>query len=47
MNSYQFRLFSGDIMGSEYDSAYIKKIVCWLEEQENRVQKGINLWSNK
>jgi len=32
-------------MSAEYDSAYIKKIVSWLEEQEERMKKGIKLVS--
>ena len=29
-----------------YDSVYIKKIVGWLEEQEKRMKKGVNLYSS-
>ncbi len=29
----------------KYDSAYIKKIVGWLDEQEREMQKGMNLCS--
>jgi hypothetical protein len=32
-------------MVKEYDSEYIRKIVGWLEEQEARMQKGVNLYS--
>jgi hypothetical protein len=32
-------------MDKEYDSAYIRKIVGWLEEQERKMQQGINLCS--
>ena len=30
----------------KYDSAYLQKIVGWLEEQEKRMKKGVNLCSS-
>ncbi len=35
-----------DMSEEKYDSEYIKKIVGWLDEQETKMKKGMNLCSS-